>query len=302
MLTKEQRVKLLSLNTAGTCTESNLESKYAQHYHDDHGRAARAVLMASEREEKEMMSRRQQWNMTNGEAQLNDTVVERRKSRSRHNTSARQEVSNTPQHHERFNVNGKPMSLEEVKHHFEEESESGASYNFDDGISALSAHTLEEMAKAEKMLQRQNRLTKEPQEQGFDVTLEQSSGSVNVPGPPSPTATEESIGSADPCDDTHAGNIMQSKSLHQYDNDKEKELYGRQQRYPLQMARNQSNTGTSYVSSVSIQSSSTDFSDTWKQNDQDYWTQNVQNDSPSKVSIPCGLLQFIYSKVISSIL
>ena len=175
------------------------------------------------------------------------------------------------------------MSLEEVKHHFEEESESGTSFNFDDGISALSAHTLEEMAKAEKMLQRQNRLTNEPQEQGFDVTLEQSSVIVNVPGPPSPAATEESIGSVDPCDDSHLGNNMKSKSFHQFD--KEKELHNRQQRYPLQMARNPSNTGTSYISSVSIQSSSTnDFSDTWKQNDQDYW-KNVKNDSPSKVSI-----------------
>lgn len=267
ILTKEQRAQLQTLKTAG----SNLESRYAQHYQDDHGRAARAVLMASEREEKEKMSRRKHWQMMNRQAKadaMNTTIQERR---NRRNLGAMQ----VPQHQERMKVNGNPLSLAEVNQSFEERSEGGISYNFDDGISALSAHTLEEMARTETMLQRKSRAEKEPQEQGFNVSIEKK----NASNPPSPVGTDESSRSLDDGQDRHEyplDEIREIKALPQG------------QKYPVQMARNQSNTD-SFLSN-SMQTSGSEYTETWKQrhdtrHEQRFWTQvGLENDNQTKES------------------
>ncbi len=250
-------------------TPSNIESKYAQYYQDDHGVAARAVLMASEREEKEKLDRRERWKVMNKLAKdeaVNMSVVERRRQRRDLGTSkndyndhdgyhknkthhysnyptqerrktttlsSSQQQVQIPQHREHMQVNGNPFILAEVvpqsssneyPHEIDnDESESNISYNYDDGISALSAHTLEEMAKIDAILQSRYRREKEeePKEQGFDISLEQlnvsrgdtttttaeatltdcsgsKSGSVSgskLEKPPSPVATEQSYSS-----------------------------------------------------------------------------------------------------------
>ena len=265
ILTREQREQLQSFKTAG----SNLESRYAQHYQDDHGRVARAVLIASEREEKEKMSRRKHWQMMNRQAKadaIHTTALERRNRRNLGSTQV-------PQHQERMKVNGNPLSLAEVNQSFEEQSEGGISYNFDDGISALSAHTLEEMARTETMLQRKNRAEKEPQEQGFNISIEKN----NVSNPPSPTATDESSSTLDDDEDAY--------HLHEM---REMKPFPQGQKYPVQMARNQSNTD-SFLSS-SIQTSGSEFTDTWKQkhdtgHEPQFWTQvGMDSDNQTRVS------------------
>ncbi len=268
ILSKEQREQLQTLKQAG----SNIESRYAQFYQDDHGRAARAVLMASEREEKEKINRRKHWQAINRQAKAEAvimTVEERRKNRRDFGSKE------LPQHREHIQVNGNPVSLEEVNQEAEEESDSGYSYNYDDGISALSAHTLEEMAKAEAILQRQSRIPKEPQEQGFDLSIENI-----VEGPPSPTGTEGSNSTQEGNNEDHSGDhIQRSTNSHHRE---EAASPHREQKYPVQMARNQSNTG----SSITYYTSKSDFTSRWKtQEEQQYWTQVVdEEDNPSRVS------------------
>jgi hypothetical protein len=273
ILNKEQRARLQTLKTSG----SNIESRYAQYYQDDHGRAARAVLMASEREEKEKKSRRQQWQAMNRQAQAQAMVtsMEDRK-RNRRRLGAVQ----TAQHREHIQVNGNPLSLSEVNQSVDEESESGASYNYDDGISALSAHTLEEMAKIESSLQKQRSPPMEPQEQGFDISIDQIKIS---PGPPSPTGTEESGSTVDNEEEKY----RQINDIQE--NEHSVSLHTRQ-KYPVQMARNQSNTDSNVSSS--FHTSKSEFTDIWKSNERQYWSQAVEDDSPSKVrisSIHCQL-------------
>jgi hypothetical protein len=247
ILTRMRREELHKMEKSG----DNLESHYAQHYQDDHGEVARAILIASEREEREKMSRKKQWQMMSQKARAEAMAAAAE-------TNLRNKV-------ERVSVNGKSLKLKEVVNSYEDESESGVSINFDDGISALSAHTLEEMAKAEKILQRQKRLLTEPTEQGFDLSLDK----INPSGPPSPASTEES--EAFEYDDNE---YKQSE--------KDFESPRQAKNYPLQMARNNSVT-ESQVSS-SIQTSESEFSHTWKAHEQNSFSQVVQKDEkPHKV-------------------
>ena len=196
---------------------SNLESKYAQYYQDDHGRAARAVLMASQREELDKKRKKEYWNEMDRLARveasngIKRSVMERRmQRRNSMNSSMMSGVNENglknngddimyPTQQRRIQGELKqypilqhyPPSPSHNNNH-DEDSESGVSYNFDDGISALSAHTLEEMAKLESIMQQKQKQEKqqqqqqhvnrksrsrhkpeeEPKEEGFDIQLE----------------------------------------------------------------------------------------------------------------------------------
>jgi len=272
LLDKDQRrTGMHSLKLTG----SNLESRYAQHYQDDHGRAARATLMASEREEKEKMTRRKLWEQNSrlAHAEARGAAVEEKK-RSRLSSSNRAAggtgARRAPQHREHIEVNGNPLSLSEVhQQSSEDDLNSVTSYNYDDGISALSAHTLEEMAKAEAILRKRSH--KEPQEQGFDISIEQTSS-----GPPSPTGTIESSTSEED-DRSNMDNLIGL----QYDEDQfNQHSLGQQKKYPVQMARNNSES-----SRVSTNTSKSEFSTVWKNNEQQYWTQVVDSNFPSVGSV-----------------
>ena len=267
ILTKAQRTQLQTLKTSG----SNLESRYAQHYQDDHGRAARAVLMASEREEHEQMSRRKQWQNMNREATAEaqeSSVLNRRKTRR--NIGSGQPTKQHKKHLERMKVNGNGLSLTEVEQSFEEESESGVSVNFDDGISALSAHTLEEMAKAEVLLLRQQRLSKEPQEQGFDISIDNSS----ISGPPSPTSTDNSDSTGEMDGDEHTGKPQTML------------LDVPRPQYPTQMARNRPQMESDLSSTMQTSTSPSELADTWPSYHPQPWKQMSKNDSKNKNDSP----------------
>mmetsp|Transcript_2491 Transcript_2491/g.3510 ORF Transcript_2491/g.3510 Transcript_2491/m.3510 type:complete len:499 (-) Transcript_2491:340-1836(-) len=133
------------------------ESYYAQFYNDDHAKAAQAVLLARRQAEKEFEERilRQE----NG-AQENHPLAQG--------------------HTENIRVMGSPYQLMEVEgpRGTISEASSVVSCNFDDGISALSAHTLEEMAKVEKKRLSSGTV---PLEQGFDISADQVEKNATVP-------------------------------------------------------------------------------------------------------------------------
>ena len=237
-------------------TSSRDECHYAQFYEDDHGRAARAVLMVREREGKERIQQRQRMNELHQKARL-----EARTSISpgqKKGPTVPQHRETVPQHRENIQVGGTPYRLYEVgsplnRSGASEEEVSVMSYNFDDGISALSAHTLEDMAKAELILQRKYGV---PKEQGFDITLGSTAGADL---PPSRTGTVESSNASDDVVETEKDNVAVEK-------------------YPVQMARPRSHRSNGSASG-SIKS---DHSE-WKTHEQKYWVRVVENcDGPDE--------------------
>lgn len=168
-------------------SSSNDECYYAQYYSDDHGRAAKAVLMTKRREEQEKATQRKK--MYEMQEQAKEEAVKYRMT---------SDNAKTPTKTHRDSIRVGRYELSEVnalnRSSASEDSESNISYNYDDGISAISAHTLEEMAKAERILYKKHGIPpKEPKEQGFEIT-----DSAENENAPSPTST---AGSSDASDD-----------------------------------------------------------------------------------------------------
>lgn len=249
-------------------TSSRDECHYAQFYQDDHGRAARAVLMTRQREERERNQQREKMktlHMPTGQDTGGKGLNTPPKSG--------QKNSQYPQQHrmqqqgENIRVGGHPYRLCEVRNVLNrsaasEDSESALSYNYDDGISAISAHTLEEMAKAEMILQRKIGI---PREEGFDITLDSTENDVAFGKdlPPSPTSTEDSNSTMDEFA------TIQDIVDEQVKNRDEKN----HQLYPVQMARPRSQRSTGSTES----STRSDHSE-WKAQDRKYWMQVVQEE------------------------
>lgn len=183
----------------------------------------------------------------------------------RRNANVNNEPKNIPiQHKEKIRVGGAPYRLCEVSatnKYGTGEEESEVSFNFDDGISALSAHTLEEMAKAEKILLKK-RGYQVPREEGFDISLEASVLDENkADGPPSPASTVES-------DDVTPTRDAEERVGPLKKNYAETSSYEPTKSYPVQMAR--SRRESSPDGSVSTAS---DFSSAWRIQEQNYWLQ-----------------------------
>lgn len=224
-------------------SSSRDECHYAQFYDDDQYRvAAKAVLLARERESRERSVHRQK---------LHDL---RRDARA----EAQHKISS--QHRE----NGNPYRLSDVLNHthLSEDSESALSYNFDDGISAISAHTLEEMAKAELILQRKRGIL---QNERFDTALGPTKGSL----PPSPTSTVDSSNASFEEDGQLQGPVHSQEDVVQ----KEKSDEDPKTNYPVQMARPRSNRSTD----LSATSSNSEFME-WQNHDSKYWSQVAEKD------------------------
>jgi len=266
-------------------TSSRDECFYAQFYEDDHGRAARAVLLAREREEKERGSQRRKMKEMHSKAreeagmrfQMKGGDVVNKVSPQRMGSMKQQQ-----QHREKIRVGGNPYRLCEVgnmnRSTASEDSESGLSYNYDDGISAISAHTLDEMAKADMILQRKIGI---PREQGFDIALESTDGRTveECDAPPDLDSTAESSDASE-----HVARIQDIVEDHQslckprvekpsssFDKVGEEEDGPR---YPVQMARPRSQ-----MSGGSTESSTQSDHSEWKNQDAKYWTQVADEDT-----------------------
>lgn len=253
-------------------SSSRDECHYAQFYEDDHGVAARAVLLARKRETRERSLHRQKLQELHENARVE---AQSEVLRGSNNIS--------PQHREKIHVDGNPYRLSEVgngnplnQSNVSEDSESALSYNYDDGISAISAHTLEEMAKAELILQRKRGI---PQEQGFDIALDSTKDSL----PPSPASTVESSNASE-----DAAHIQDSVGLEEKGGKEDTSTSDSKsaQRYPVQMARPKS-----HRSMMSTGTSSQSEYMEWKNHDAKYWTQVVEDDngeveSESKITSP----------------
>mmetsp|Transcript_5914 Transcript_5914/g.11175 ORF Transcript_5914/g.11175 Transcript_5914/m.11175 type:complete len:426 (-) Transcript_5914:191-1468(-) len=255
-------------------TSSRDECHYAQFYEDDHGRAARAVLMTRQREEKQRNEQRQKMKHMNRNA-----VEEQAGKRFTMNQSGGQKseyirnhgktTASTFQQGENIRVGGYPYRLCEVRNILNrsatsEDSESALSYNYDDGISAISAHTLEEMAKAEMIFQRKIGV---PREEGFDIALDSTENGVTFGKdlPPSPTSTEDSSSTMD--DVARIQDIVDEQLERSYKKKDDCHLY------PVQMARPRSHRSTESTES----STRSDHSE-WKKQDTKYWMQVVQEE------------------------
>jgi hypothetical protein len=179
---------------------------------------------------------------------------------------------NTVQHGENIRVGGYPYRLCEVRNVLNrsatsEDSESALSYNYDDGISAISAHTLEEMAKAEMILQRKIGM---PREEGFDIALDSTENDVAFGKdlPPSPTSTEDSSSTMD-----EVARIQDIVDEQLARNEKNEHCH----LYPVQMARPRSHRSTESTES----STRSDHSE-WKKQDTKYWMQVVQEEQSAR--------------------
>jgi len=263
------------------------ECFYAQFYEDDHGRAARAVLLTREREEKERVSQRRHMKEMHSKAReeagmrfqmKGGDVVNKAKSPQRMGSSSMKQKQRQQQHRENIRVGGTPYRLCEVGNGMNrstsEDSESGVSDNYDDGISAISAHTLDEMAKAEMILQRKIGI---PREEGFDISgaeideLEE----CDADAPPSLNSTAESSDASE--DVARIQDIIEDhqslrkahvvKPSSSFDKVGEEED-GPGPRYPVQMARPRSQ-----LSGGSTESSTQSDHSEWKNQDAKYWSQ-----------------------------
>jgi len=275
-------------------TSSRDECYYAQFYGDDHGRAARAVLMTRQREEKERLSQRQKLKEMHSKARQEAGMRFQMKGGEivdKHPKKGK----NAEQHREQIRVGGNHRLCEVGnglnRSSASEESESGLSYNYDDGISAISAHTLDEMAKAEMIFQKKSGI---PKEQGFDVTLD-STGS-GVASPPSLNSTADSSDASE--DVAKIQDLMEDQSPYKSDvkvqqarDQGEKSMYpvqmarrrsqqpesgGEKSMYPVQMARPRSHQSGSGGSTES--STQSDHSE-WKNQDAKYWMQVAERDN-----------------------
>jgi hypothetical protein len=231
-LGKKARMALHTLQHSS----SRDECHYAQFYEDDHGLAARAVLMARKRETRERNIHRQKLK------ELHQNAI----------FEAQPEMT-------RGNKNNNTNSLN--RSNIFDDSASALSYSFDDGISALTIEfTLEEMAKAELILQRERENSRP---KGFE--------SIKENLPPSPAST---VGTSD-----SSGDAAQSPLSERVD-------LKNKQPYPVQMARPRSLRS-------SPSSSQSDFME-WKNQDAKYWTQVVENENNVVESTESVSIKLIY--------
>jgi hypothetical protein len=262
------------------------ECHYAQYYSDDHGKAARAVLMTRKREEQERLGQRQKLNEMHSKArqeagmrfQMNGgDAVKKSPNKGK----------NTEQHREHIRVGGNHRLCEVGnglnRSSASEDSESALSYNYDDGISAISAHTLDEMAKADMIFQKKIGI---PKEEGFDVTLD-STGS-GVASTPSLNSTADSSDASE--DVAKIQDLLEDHSAHKLDV-KAHPVGGRGNKsmYPVQMARGSSGEKTMYPvqmarprsqrSGGSTESSTQSDHSEWKNQDAKYWMQVAEEDT-----------------------
>lgn len=252
-------------------TSSRDECHYAQYYEDDHGRAARAVLMTRQREEKQRYEQQKE-KMKHMNRKSREEPKGRRFNMNPSQTQGKID-SNTFQHGENIRVGGYPYRLCEVRNILNrsatsEDTESALSYNYDDGISAISAHTLEEMAKAEMILQRKIGV---PREEGFDIALDSTTENDDSFGkdlPPSPTSTEDSSSTVDEV--ARIQDVVDEQLARHYKHNENYHLY------PVQMARPRSHRSTESTES----STRSDHSE-WKKQDSKYWMQVVQEEQQS---------------------
>ena len=203
--------------------------------------------------------------------------------------------SNSHYHHNHHTNNNNNNNNNSANSKREDEDES-QSYNYDDGISALSAHTLEEMAKAEKRL---DQIRGIPTEEGFDITctlrpegevdvdveedavgivgveetlLSKEGGDGDCDGPPSPVGTEESSTSSR---STDSRSTAESKSTTSASSRKEdRSGIPKTHAYPVQQARPSSPSGLS-------QTTTSVFSSEWDNSqEQQYWSQIIEEKEP----------------------
>uniref|UniRef100_A0A6S8TYN3 Uncharacterized protein n=1 Tax=Chaetoceros debilis TaxID=122233 RepID=A0A6S8TYN3_9STRA len=292
------------------------EAFYAQFYGDDHGRAARVVLLARKREERERYHHRQQMEnlhrspRTGSQSHGQTSRGERRGAEGAGTASKRR---SQPQHKENITTNGHGYRISEVSNlnrsSDDAESTGGVSYNYDDGISALSAHTLEEMAKVEKILQRRRGI---PKEQGFELDLADSNdvdgdagvGDVQKDDLPPSSSTRsnasESVDVPTACiQDVVNGHINGQGHANTNYHHQHHHLEESLEKYPVQMARPRisatgsggAGTGTctgagannkklslSTPSHGPVSVSSSSSSVKWQTQEKKYWMQVVEND------------------------
>lgn len=235
-------------------SSSRDECHYAQFYEDDHGMAARAVLMARKREDRERSQQRLKLK------ELHQMARAEAVSQGARNSNRKNKVPQ--QHLEKVQVDGDPYRLCEVGNGLNrsaasDDSASALSYNYDDGISAISANTLEEMAKAEILLQRKRGI---PKEQGFEFV---KTDEDNLP--PSPASTVESSNASNDVSRTKIEPPESEKVVRKYKNDIEN--------YPVQMARPRSHRSVATTGS----SSQSEFME-WKDQDDKYWARVVEGE------------------------
>lgn len=291
--------KGLPVRSIGSASSRD-ECHYAQHYEDYHAQAAKAVILAREREERERGIYRKRMEDLKCKAEdeaersamkhhrisnkedKSSTPLERWDQHEDNKNRQDQEVtphknhtSARPQHRENIKVGGNPYRLYEVSRslssQYAVEDHDAASYNFDDGISALSAHTLEEMAKQDVHLLR--RIQSIPQEQGFDIVARPTSPVKDLSKPdepPSPIATDES-----------SRDSRKNESPQTTIDDDDESDYGDlvRESYPVQMSRN---TSSDNHTLDSTQSSEFDL---WRSQEKQYWTQVVEGDSPVELTV-----------------
>ena len=132
---------------------------------------------------------------------------------------------------------------------------------FDDGISAISAHTLEELDRQNRLKMLKNPLkfaavhsdlTHDDEEAGFEALIRNSgsNGSSLLAQPPQGAEEEE-----------------------------ERDCVGEQMiTTPINFARGQSNNTWGSKGARTLSSESTDFENVWRQQEQKYWEETVEND------------------------
>jgi len=166
------------------------------------------------------------------------------------------------------------------------EEDDGRLYNYDDGISALSAHTLEDMAERELFL---DRLRGIPIEEGFDIIEDRAAVadvSQNIESSSMAYSMEDSaVISLDiEAENMAARALVPCSPEEQEDQYSKEECQGvRRASYPVQMARNRS--AVTNTSASSKQSSKSDFTDVWKRQEQQCWMQIVEENGPAELLV-----------------
>lgn len=294
---KTQGLPIRTINPAS----SRDECHYAQYYNDDHAEAAKAVIQAREREERERgIYRKRMENMKADAIKYQSkrhlvskeglvSVAEEKDMVDDADPGVMQPRNNTysspnrPQHRENIKVGDSPYRLYEVANSLpsqpgdDEHEHDAISCNYDDGISALSAHTLEEMTKTSTYLYRRNRSI--PKEEGFDIVARSNSSSPipqdndGTVGPPSPVETDgsssldvdrkqanEQVASDESDDESDYGELVRSLA------------------YPVQIDQNSS------LDTTMNNSSQSSDSELCKKEEKQYWTQVVAEEQ-----VPSGL-------------
>lgn len=291
------------------------ESYYAQQYKNDYAQIAQTDL-----QRQSDLETQKQWQKKRMENLKRDATLEATTQRfgggggggsntNRANTPkmTNRMIPHSQKDHNIQVIDGKPYQLhvsEVATQKFEphilmnDEEKSIESFNYDDGISALSAHTLEEMAKVEARLDRARGI---PTEQGFDITctlrpegdkLEEGEEVENEEGhgqgPPSPVGTEES--SNDSGSSKSSDRTKSSQSTHVTRSNKELDRSGipKHHTYPVQSARPSSPSALSQTTQSIF--SQLDLSASASQ-EQQYWSQIIEKKEKDHEDMNLKILQ-----------